>query len=74
LDLEKIIFRNSDNDNEIEARHTHSGREFKEVHVANLFKKNYGYEDLYKGQEADLTEEEHSEPVRAKEGKTKEPR
>jgi hypothetical protein len=36
------MFKNSDSDNDTEAGHTHSGRVFREVHLANLFKKNYG--------------------------------
>jgi hypothetical protein len=32
------MFKNSDSDNDIEAGHTRSGREFREVHRANLFK------------------------------------
>jgi hypothetical protein len=44
-------------------RHTNSGRAFKEVPLVNLFKKNYGEEGFYSGKEADLTDEDHSEPA-----------
>jgi hypothetical protein len=71
--MEKIMFRNSDSDNDTEAGHTHNGRAFREVHLANLFKKNYGNEGFYSGQEEDLTDENHSEPIRAKEGRDEEP-
>jgi hypothetical protein len=66
------MFKNSDSDNDTEAGHTRSGRVFREVHLANLFKKNYGDEGFYSGEEADLTDEEHSEPAGTEEGKAKE--
>jgi hypothetical protein len=66
------MFKNSDSDNNTEAGHTCSGRVFREVHLANLFKKNYRDEGFYSGEEADLTDEEHSEPVGTEEGKAKE--
>jgi hypothetical protein len=70
------MFKNSDNDsdNDIEAGHTRSGRVFREVPLANLFKKNYGDECFYSGEEANLTDEEHSEFARPEEGKSEEPR
>jgi hypothetical protein len=68
------MFRNLDSDSDTEVGHTRSGRAFREVHLANLFKKNYGDEGFYSGEEADLMDKEHSEPVRAKEGKAEEPR
>jgi hypothetical protein len=37
-DLEKLMFRNSDSDNDTEVGHTRNGRAFIEVHPANLFK------------------------------------
>jgi hypothetical protein len=61
------MFRNSDNNNNIEARHTRNGRVLREVHLANLFKKNYGDEGFYSGEEENLMDEEHSEPARAEE-------
>ena len=67
------MFKNSDNDSDIEAGHMHSGRAFREVHLANLFKKNYGEEGFYSGEEADLMDEEHSKPTREEEVKAKEP-
>jgi hypothetical protein len=58
------MFKILDNDSDTEARHTRSGRVFREVHLANLFKQNYGDEGFYSGEEADLTDEEHSKPAR----------
>jgi hypothetical protein len=66
------MFKNLDSNNDTEARHTRSGRVFREVHLANLFKKNYREEGFYSGEEADLTDEEHSKPTGTKEGKAKE--
>jgi hypothetical protein len=71
--LKKIMFKNSDSDNDTEAGHTRSGRAFREVHLANLFKQNYGDEGFYSGEEVDLTDEEHSKPAMAEEGKSEEP-
>jgi hypothetical protein len=68
------MFKNSDSDNDIEVGHTCSGRVFREVHLANLFKKKYGDEGFYSGEEADLTYEQHSEPTRSEEGEAEEPR
>jgi hypothetical protein len=39
-----------------------------------MFKQNYGDEGFYNGEEANLTDEEHSEPAREEEGKIEEPR
>jgi hypothetical protein len=50
----------------------HCGRVFKGVHLEKLFKKNYREEGFYSGEEVDLTDEEHSEPTRTKEGEAKE--
>jgi hypothetical protein len=66
------MFRNLDSDNNTEIGHTRSGRAFREVHIDNLFKHNYGDEGLYSGEEADLTDEEHSEPIGTKEEKDEE--
>jgi hypothetical protein len=68
------MFNNLDSDNDIEAAHTRSGRVFREVHLTNLFKHNYGDKDFYSCEEADMTDEEHSEPTREEEGKAEEPR
>jgi hypothetical protein len=68
------MFKNSDSDSDIEARHTCSGRVFIEFHLANLFKKNYKDEGFYSEEEADLTDEEHSKPIGIEEGKVEEPR
>jgi hypothetical protein len=68
------MFKNSDSNSDTEVGHTCSGRVFREVHLANLFKKNYGDEGFYSGEEADLTDEEHSEPSREEEEEAEEPR
>jgi hypothetical protein len=54
------MFKISDNDSDMAAGHTHSGRSFREVPLANPFKKKYGDEGLYSGEEEDITDEEHS--------------
>ena len=66
------MFINSDSDNNIEDGHTCSGRVFQGVHLENLFKKNYGEEGFYSGEEADLTDKENSQPARTEEGKDEE--
>jgi hypothetical protein len=45
------MFKNSDSESDIEAGHTRSGRPFREVPLANLFKKNYRAEGFYNGEE-----------------------
>jgi hypothetical protein len=67
------MFKNSDSDNDTEAGHMRSGRAFREVPLANLFKENYGDEGFYSGEEADLMDEELSEPAREEEGEAEEP-
>jgi hypothetical protein len=62
------MFRNSDSDSDIEDGHMRSGRVFRGVHLENLFKKNYGEEGFYSGEEVDLTDKEHSKPTRTEEG------
>jgi hypothetical protein len=57
------MFSNSNNDNDTE---------FREVHLVNLIKQNYGDEGFYSGEETYLTDEEHSEPVGTEEGKDEE--
>jgi hypothetical protein len=52
-----MMLKNLNNDRDIEAGHTHSGKVFREVHIANLFKKNYGEEGFYSGEEEDLIDE-----------------
>jgi hypothetical protein len=54
------MFKNPNNDNDIEAGHTRSGRVFREIHLVNLFTQNYREEGFYSGEEADLIEKEHS--------------
>jgi hypothetical protein len=66
------MFKNSDNDIDTETRHMRNGKVFREVHIANFFKQNYGEEGFYSGEEEDPIDEEHSEPTRTKEGKDKE--
>jgi hypothetical protein len=66
------MFRNSDNDIDTEVGHTRNGRVFKGIHLENLFKQNYGEEGFYSGEEVDLTDKEHSEPTRTKEGEVEE--
>jgi hypothetical protein len=67
------MFKNSDSDNNTEAGHMNIGRAFREVPLANLFKQNYGDESFYSGEEANLTDEEHSESAREEEGKVEGP-
>jgi hypothetical protein len=54
------MFKNLDSDSHTEAGHMRSGREFREVHLVNLFKHKYGDEGFYSGEEEYLTDEEHS--------------
>jgi hypothetical protein len=68
------MFKNSDSDSDTEVGHTRSGRAFREVHIANLFKKNYGDDCFCSGEEANLTDEEHSKPARVEEEKAEETR
>jgi hypothetical protein len=68
----KLMFKNSDSDSDAETRHTRSGRSFREVPLANLFKQSYRDEGFYNGEEADLIDEEYSESARAEEVETKE--
>jgi hypothetical protein len=67
------MLNNSDNDNDTEAGHTCSERVFREVPLANLFKNNYGYEGFYIGEEAYLTDEDHSESARIEEPHREDP-
>jgi hypothetical protein len=67
MDLNRLMFRNLDKDNDTEAGHMHSGKVFIGVHLENLFKKNYGEEGFYSGEEEDLTDEENSELTREEE-------
>jgi hypothetical protein len=70
------MFKNSDNDNEAKAGHTHSGMSFRKVPLANLFMKSYKpltqYEDFYSGEEAGRSDKEYSEFTREEEVETKE--
>jgi hypothetical protein len=66
------MFKNSDNDSDTEARHTCSGRSFREVPLANLFMNNYGEKGFYSEGEADLTNEDYLESTRLDKVKTEE--
>jgi hypothetical protein len=68
------MFKNLDTDSDTETGHMHSGRAFREVHLVNLFKENYGDEGFYNGEEANLMDEGLSKPARAVGGKAEEPR
>jgi hypothetical protein len=65
------MFRNLDSDNDTEDGHTRSGRAFREVHLVNLFKKNYGDEGFYSGEEADLMTKRIQNPLGQRKGKLK---
>jgi hypothetical protein len=67
------MFKNSNSDSDIEAKHTRSGRVFREVPLANMFKQNYGDEGFYSGEEGDLIDEEHSESATTEEPRREEP-
>jgi hypothetical protein len=66
------MFKNLDSDNDTEDGHTHSGRVFRGVHLENLFMQKYKEEGLYSGEEADLMNEEHSEPTKIEEVRAEE--
>jgi hypothetical protein len=66
------MFRNLDRNSDIEVGHTRNGNIFRGIHLENLFKKNYGEEGFYNGEEADLTDKEHSKPTRVEEEATEE--
>jgi hypothetical protein len=66
------MFKNSDNERDTEAGHTHSGKLFRGVHLENMFKQNYGDKGFYSGEEADLTDKEHSEPTKVEEEEAEE--
>jgi len=72
------MFKNSDNENDTKVGHMHSGRTFIEVPLVNLFEQNHEPlaqdEEFYSGEEEKLLNKENSEPARAEEGNTKEPR
>jgi len=66
------MFKNSKSDKDTKFGHTRSGKVLQGVCLENLFKKNYGDEGFYSGEEADPTNKEHSEPTRAEEEEAKE--
>jgi hypothetical protein len=65
------MFKNSDSDSDTEVGHTHSGRSFKKIPLASLFKKSYGplaqNEGFYSGEEAEQLDEEYSDFTKEKE-------
>jgi hypothetical protein len=74
----KLMFKNSDNDSDTKAGHTRSGRSFRKIPLANLFKKSYGplaqEKGLYGGEEEERSDKEYSEFTRVEEVETEEPR
>jgi hypothetical protein len=68
----KLMFKNSDRDSDREAGPTCSGRPFREVLLANLFKQNYGDEGFYNGEKVDITDKEYSKSARTEEVEAKE--
>jgi hypothetical protein len=62
------MFKNSDNDSDIEVGYTRSGRTFREVPMVNLFEQSHEPleqdEGFYNGEEEELLNEEHSESTR----------
>jgi hypothetical protein len=70
------MFKNPDNGSGTEAGHMCSGRSFREVPLANLFKQSYEPltqdEDFYNGEEVGISDEEYSEFTRAEEVETEE--
>jgi len=70
------MFKDLDNDSDIEVGHTCSGRSFRKVPLVNPFKQSYRPlaqdERFYSGEEAELSDKEYSEFARAKEVETEE--
>jgi hypothetical protein len=75
--IEKLMFKNLDSDNNIEVGHTCSGRTFKKFPLENLFEQDHEpllrEEGFYSGEEEELLSEEHSGFVGPREEKTEEP-
>ena len=70
------MFKNLDNDNDIEIGHMCNGRTFREVPLVNLFEQSHEQtqeEGFYNGEEEELLNEEHLEFGRDEKGKTQEP-
>lgn len=71
------MFKNSDNDNNTEIRHTCNGRIFREVPLVKLFEQDHEpplqEEGFYNGEEEELLNEEHSDFTREEEENTEEP-
>jgi hypothetical protein len=76
--IEKLLFKNSDNDNDTEVGHMRSGRNLREDPLVNLFEKSHEPlahdKGFYNGEEEELLNKEHLESSRVEERKTKEPR
>jgi hypothetical protein len=57
------MFKNSNNDSDVETGHMCSGRSFRKVPLANQFKQSYGPlaqdEDFYSGEEVGRSDEEY---------------
>jgi hypothetical protein len=72
-----LMFKNLDRNSDTEAGHTHSGRSFINIPLANLFKHSYGSlaqdEGFYNGEEAEQSDKEYSEFARVEEVETEEP-
>jgi hypothetical protein len=66
------MFKILDSNSDTEAGHAHSGKVFRGFHLEKLFKKNYGEEGFYNGEEVDLTNKEHPDPTRTEEGEAEE--
>jgi hypothetical protein len=65
------MFKNSDNDNDTEVGHTHSGILFRKVPLMDLFKQSYGPlnkdKDFYNEEEVGRSDEEYLEFARTEE-------
>jgi hypothetical protein len=73
--MKRLMFKNSDSDNNIEIEHTRSGRAFREVPLVNIFEqihKPTQEEGFYSGEEEELLNEERSWPAREEEENTEE--
>jgi hypothetical protein len=71
------MFKNLDNDSDMEVGHTCSGRTFRDVPLVNLFQQSHEPlaqdEGFYSGEEEDLLNEEHSGSAGAEEDNIEEP-
>jgi hypothetical protein len=73
---EKIMFKNSDSENDTEVGHMRDGRTFREVPLANFLEQYHEpilqEEGFYSGEEEGILNEEHSRSVGPREEKTEE--